>query len=155
MPVKHLHATFPVSTEETFLAHFPSDFQNQASYLKSEIVSNFNEHIAAQCVIKLSHPSLNKASCDQIVNTCMLLFNFRLRGTFYPGKYRFLKQAYQFSNEAIKVTFLMTFEAQKYLCLYGKSMIFCYFICMSALQVSVSDLRACSCQVFIFFITFI
>lgn len=47
MPLKHLHATFPVSTEETFLAHFPSGFQNQASYLKSEIVSNFNEHIAA------------------------------------------------------------------------------------------------------------
>lgn len=59
MTLKHLYATFLVSTEDTLLAHFPSVFQNQVSYLKPEIVSNFKKHITAWCLIKLSHLFMN------------------------------------------------------------------------------------------------
>lgn len=64
MTLKNLHTTFPISSEETFLAHFPSVFQNQVSYLKTEIVSNFTEQITAWCMIKPSHLFMNKVHCD-------------------------------------------------------------------------------------------
>lgn len=59
MTLEHLHATFPTSTEDTLLAHFPNVFQNQVSYLKPEIVSNFKKHSTAWCLIKLSHLFMN------------------------------------------------------------------------------------------------